>query len=82
MVPEPKEYIGVVRNGKVEFEIGSDLRDAAKVKATISTMEQSAEGERDVAWNRLRAMMKKGYDLGEGPLGNREELYGDSGRPR
>ncbi len=81
MALDPQRYKGTARNGKIELEPGVKLPEGAEVVVLFDRAKIS-KADRLAARDRLIQAMKKGYDLGGGPYFNREELYGDTGRPR
>jgi len=72
---------GVVREGRVELEVNADLPDGTLVNILVPAPPSSDE-KREAALRRLRAAMNGEVHLGGGPYPTREELYGETGRPR
>ncbi|MBX7131776.1 MAG: hypothetical protein K1X67_03750 [Fimbriimonadaceae bacterium] len=81
MSAEGYRYKGVARNGKIELEPGVVVPEGAEV---IVLFEPAIEDDarRQEAKLRLLEQMEKGFHLGGGPYLSREELYGETGRPR
>lgn len=81
MSAEGYRYKGVARNGKIELEPGAVVPDGAEV---IVLFEPASEprSAREEALGHLKQVWKDGLNLGGGPYFNREEMYGDTGRPR
>lgn len=81
MSAEGYRYKGVARNGKIELEPGATVPDGAEV---VVLFEPDTEDDpvKHEARQRLLDLMKKGFHLGGGPYLSREELYGETGRPR
>ena len=81
MSAEGYRYKGFVRNRKIELEPGVVVPDGAEVVVLFEPATEDDAGRRQ-ALQRLLEQMKKGFHLGGGPYLSREELYGETGRPR
>ena len=70
---------GVARSGKIEFEPAVFIPDGTIVDVVIH---ESGEAKEECANSGLLASLREGFYLGGGPYLNRDEFYGETGRPK
>ncbi|HRI44001.1 MAG TPA: hypothetical protein PLL78_08490 [Fimbriimonadaceae bacterium] len=81
MATEGHRFKGVARGGIIELEAGATLPDGAEVIVLV-VPEAAPADERRAALARLKEIWEHGLHLGGGPPMTRDDLYGDTGRPR
>jgi hypothetical protein len=71
---------GVARAGKIELDLAVTIPDGTIVDVVmhVESGESKAEGEE----SGLLTSLRQGFYLGGGPYLNRDEFYGETGRPK
>ena len=80
MAIREKRMKGVARSGKIELEPTVFIADGTIVEVVM--VQDTVESDQAGLESSLLASLREGFYLGGGPYLNRDEFYGDSGRPR